>query len=402
MRNNHLAAKRDVENNEVPGFNDIGQFLPTTGMQTILGQREFHPLFMLESEESRIKERKAQRSELILKLEKPVIHVREGVLEEVEKIQRQREEVVQELDQRKDDIVKHEAEMRYNGFSLESATPQGFVAALKSRLGAIIVFILIELVVFGATYFVLEEIMGTMELIVRVLINGVVFGSIDYVRRRKDFTWRTRFLLLFLLVYSSMLVGPIATQSFQEISIEDINPWAIATNNSQATQQDFSIKDFLVDYHQYLLFVIWTILFVVYVSFSRPKIDTEEEPDEETSHESRVWPLIHAGMSNDIKKLETTAVKLEAKIEKLEWQALENLEELYTKLQALDKEYEELCGEQARLGTKREILLSNLMAALKGYESHYMQQLDKSPKHVLMQPRWPRKEDIKSYYNIKH
>ena len=402
MRNNHLAARRDVENNEVPTFNEAGQFLPTSGMQVILGQPEYHPLFNLESEGMNLEQRKAQRSALILKLEKPVLDLRLSVDNEVGRIQRQREEILQELDQKKDDIVKHEAEMRYNGFTWDTPdSPWSLSSAVKNRLGPIIVFVLIEVIVFGATYYVLEEIMGTMELIVRVLINGVVFGSIDFIRRRTQHTWRSQFLLFFLFIYAAMLIGPIATQSLYDTATGVSNPWSMAEETVEQDVREISVGEFLITYHQYLLFVLWMSLFVVYISFSKP-IPAPVEPDSEEDPESRVWPLIHAGMSNDIKKLEQLSVKLDNDVHDLEWQALENLEELHAKLQSLDKEYEELNAAQSRLHTKREILLSNIMAALKGYESHYMQQLEKTPKNLILQPRWPSKDDIKAYFNIKH
>ncbi len=412
---NYLCAKEDVENAAVP-TRDNGIFGFTNGMMKILERPQFE---QLRSFTANFLQLENQKSDLATRI---IEH--EATLEVLEEENANKEKVAQEsleikshaLAAQKDKKANHERVMRSNGLKLvdtpevKQSTPVESVDSSrpwKARLRSFGIFVAIETLAFVASYVILRENLSDMEVFTRLFANGTVFFIIDYLLRKKDHTGRSVFLVIFLTLYTLMLLTPLFTEYISGTTNTGADPWAFDTGVDTTVETPLSFGDFLLKNSSLVLVVLAIICLVIYLGFfnkakiKKTKTKVSAPPIQQNRSEANVmYESLHA-FEREVGVLEKDVEKMKSHCQDLPFQLLSDFSFLKDTLLGLDEKWQGLGQQQEMLKQQVSSALDRVLNELKEYQDHYQSMLSTTANALVFKPQWPTEQDLRQYYKLQ-
>ena len=409
---NYLCAKEDVENAAVP-TRDSGVFGFTNGMMKILERPQFEQL------------RSFTANFLHLENQKDDVAIRitdhESTLQVLEEESANKEKEAQEtleikshaLAAQKDKKANHERVMRSNGLKLveeaevETEKPVETSRPWKARLRSFGVFVGIEALAFVASYVILRENLSDMEVYTRLIANGTVFFIIDYLLRRKDHTGRSIFLVIFLALYTCMLLAPLLTEYMTGAGTTGTNPWEFDTGVNPGVETAPGFGDFLLRNSSLVLVVLAIICLVIYLGFfnkakTKSAIPAKPQPPvvAKNSPADVMYESLH-GFEREVSLLEQEVEHLKSTHQDLPYQLLNDFSLLKDTLISLDEKWQNLGQQQEALKQQVSSAIDRALNELKEYQDHYQSMLSATANALVFKPQWPTEEDLRVYYKLQ-
>jgi len=199
-----------------------------------------------------------------------------------------------------------------------------------------------------------------------------------------------------------MLVTPLLTETFTaNDNAIGMDAWSSNTPSDTSEVPANTLVGFVLEYNQYLLFVLWLMLAMIYWGFFNQK-KHENSTQGNQPNSARVMVLIHEGLIREVDELNEAYKKVQSTLANLDLQAAENFRALEDKLKNLDREYDLLIEQGESLKAERNEMLDDVIGELKEYKSYYLTFLSESPNALVFRPSWPTILDLKKYYQLKN
>ncbi len=409
---NYLCAKEDVENAAVP-TRDNGAYGFTNGMMKILERSQFEQLRSFTANFLHLENQKDDVAIRITGHESTLDVLEEESANKEKEAEESLEIKSQALATQKDRKANHERVMRSNGLKLveeQEVKPKKAVATnrpWKGRLRSFGVFVAIETLAFVASYVILRENLSDMEVYTRLLANGTVFFIIDYLLRKKDYTGRSIFLVIFLALYTCMLLAPLLTEYISGSAVAGANPWEFDTSISPGLESTPGFGDFLLRNSSLVLVVLAIICLVVYLGFfnkekikSTKKVKPIAPKPAENSATLVMYESLH-GFEREVNSLAQEVEQLKTTNQDLPHQLLNDFSLLKDTLISLDSKWQALGQQQESLKQQVSSALDKALNELKEYQDHYQSMLSGTANALVFKPQWPTEEDLRFYYKLQ-
>lgn len=416
---NYLCAKEDVENAAVP-TREEGSFGFTNGMMKILERPQFEELRGFTASFLHLENQKSDVAISITDHESTL-----EVLEEVNASKEKEAQVSLEIKSQAlaaqiDKKANHERVMRSNGLKLveeqkiEEKKVKKKVESSnnpwQTRLKSFAVFVGIETLAFVASYVILSENLSDMEVYTRLIANGTVFFIIDYLLRKKDHSGRSVFLVIFLAIYTCMLLAPLLTEYLTGAGAAGTNPWEFDTGTQPVVETAPGFGDFLLRNSSLVLVVLAIVCLVVYLGFfnkpkEKPVVSAAPKPQtvptiRKNSDTDVMYQSLH-GLEREVNSLEREVDQLKSTNQDLPHQLLHDFSLLKNKLISLDQKWQHLGRQQETLKQQVSSTLDRVLNELKEYQDHYLSMLSGTANALVFKPQWPTEEDLRRYYKLQ-
>ena len=410
---NYLCAKEDVENAAVP-TRDEGVFGFTNGMMKILERPQFEQLRSFTANFIHLENQKDDVAVRITDHESTLEVLDEENANKEKEAQVSLEIKGQALAAQKDKKANHERVMRSNGLKLvedrevQQEKPAEKSRPWKARLRSFGVFVGIETLAFVASYVILRENLSDMEVFTRLFANGTVFFIIDYLLRKKDHTGRSVFLIIFLALYTFMLLAPLLTEYMVGTGATSVDPWAFGTGVDPSVEIAPGFGDFLLRNASLVLVVLAIICLVIYLGFfNKAKTKPVAPPapsivpiKPKYSESNVMYESLH-GFEREVNSLEQEVEQLKSTNKDLPHQLLNDFSLLKDTLISLDKNWQGLGQQQESLKQQVSSALDRALNELKEYQDHYQSMLSATANALVFKPQWPLEEDLRRYYKLQ-
>lgn len=409
---NYLCAKEDVENAAVP-TRDNGSYGFTNGMMKILERQQFEQLRSFTANFLHLESQKDDVAIRITDHESTLEVLEEECVNKEKEAQVSLEIKRQVLLAQKDKKANHERVMRSNGLKLieeQEVTAKKPVEASrpwKARLRSFGVFVGIETLAFVASYVILRENLSDMEVYTRLIANGTVFFIIDYLLRKKDYTGRSVFLVIFLVIYTCMLLAPLLTEYISASGSVGTNAWDFDTNVSPGVESTLGFGDFLLSNSSLVLVVLAIVCLVVYLGFfNKEKIKAHKKvkPVATKPIENSATNVMYeslSGFEREVNTLAKEVERLKTTNKELPNQLLHDFSLVKDTLISLDNKWQALGQQQEGLKQQVSAALDKVLNELKEYQDHYQSMLSSTTNALVFKPQWPTEEDLRHYFKLQ-